>query len=170
MNFLPKLRKGATFSAVAKQAIRGSSPTAERLRAFVRERLAKTGQFYERGIQAELAKVLGKKTPWVSQYVQESITNQRNADLDTMLKLCAFFHVSLEDFAEGIPKPAPRERRLTQIEAQALRLLRRMSGKGHHMALRTLAELVHLYPQPLSLQARSQRSTEIPSGKARRAH
>src|SRR3954462_14382726 len=70
--------------------------TAERLRAFVRQRVHKDGDMYQRGAATTLAKYLGKPSSWVSHYIDK--TPDRHASLDEALAICDYFGVYLSDF------------------------------------------------------------------------
>lgn len=135
-------------------AIRGSGPAAERLRAFVRERVHKDGAHYQRGAGALLARHLKKGQPWVSNYIDREPSS--NADVDTALAICGFFKVQLHDFAKkhttDIETPGSPPPRLTRHEARALRLLQRMNEKGQRLAVQSIAALADAFPRPASLE------------------
>jgi len=144
--------------------IRGSGPAAERLRAFVRDRVRKEGAHYQRGAQVRLAKLLHKPPSWVSNYVD--LSPSANADLDTALKICAFFAVRpmvlLDDVQIAAPTPTPP---LTRHEARAVRLLKRMNEKGQRLAVRSIAGFADAFPKPPS-QESARPAREMPSARA----
>lgn len=150
--------------------IRASGPVAERLRQYVRDRVHKDGAHYERGAAKALAERLSKPPSWVSTYVDSQPA--ANADLDTALAICDFFHVNVSLFQGGDPhvvpvQPVVKDTRTKDLR-RAIQLLERMSGVGHSEAARLLGGLVRVYP----LAARSTHSeqpADKTSGKDRKA-
>jgi hypothetical protein len=125
-------------------AIRGSGPVAERLRAYVRDRVHKEGTRYERGAAMALAQHLGKPPSWVSTYVDAD--PRANADIDTALAICGFFGIDLRSFLVDVPQaaPAPKPHRLI---VRALRLLGTMSEKGLRESCAALVTFARAYPR-----------------------
>lgn len=143
-------------------AIRGSGSVAERLRSFVRQRVHKDGIRYERGAATSLANHLKKPPSWVSAYVDEQPV--RNADLDTALAICDFFHVRLTDFRDEI-EPVPTVRPtppLTRYQTRMLRLMERMNEHGQQLAVRTVVGIASSFPKMQSRES-PQRSHETSS-------
>lgn len=66
---------------------------AERLRAFVRERVRRNGAHFERGVAARLAEHLKKPSSWVTEYTDTPPI--RHADLDTAKEICEFFDIDV---------------------------------------------------------------------------
>lgn len=127
--------------------IRGSGPAAERLRAFVRERIRKDGAHYERGAGVKLARHLKRSQPWVSRYIDAA--PRGNADFDTALAICRFFRVNAADFELGSPVAAESSTpKLNRYEARVLRLLRLMNEEGQQLAVRGLAGFAAAFPKP----------------------
>src|SRR6185503_17194783 len=128
-------------------SLRGSGPVAERLRAFVRNRVRKEGAHYERGAQQRLATYLEKPPSWVSNYVDVPAT--ANADLDTALAICAFYRVKLSDFQrDAEPAAMPTSPPLSRHETRALRLLRLMNEAGQKLAVQGIAAFAGAFPRP----------------------
>lgn len=73
-------------------------PAAERLRAYVRERVSPTSAKYERGNPTRLAKAIGVVRGWVTEYVADPPT--AHADLDKGLAICAFYGISPADLSK----------------------------------------------------------------------
>lgn len=146
-------------------ALSKHAPVAERLRAFVRDRVRREGRLYERGVGAALAKHLQKPSSWVSEYTDPNPPpgKFRTADLDTAAAMCEFFQVTLNDFAKGQPATATlRAVRPAKYVRRAVRLLELMSEKGQREVVDLLATLVRAYPldAPQELPARSAQSRE----------
>jgi hypothetical protein len=121
--------------------IRGNGPVADRLRAFVRERVHKDGSQYVRGAAAALAKRVHKAPSWVSTYVDVAPTT--NADIDTALAICDFFGVSIEDFRDGRTTPAailPPHKPVRGI-TRAVKMLELMDEPRRRRAVSLLADL-----------------------------
>lgn len=127
--------------------IRGSGPAAERLRAYVRDRVDKDGAHYGRGAAKQLAEHLRKPPSWVSNYVDSPPA--ANADIDTALEICAFFRVKLDEFREESQRapPRPAEPIASRNLRRARQLLDRMSDDGHREAAYLLAGLSRAYPR-----------------------
>lgn len=90
--------------ALARQM---ADSVAERLRAFVRERVRREAAKYERGTAARLNAYLKRPPSWVSEYTDDPPI--RHADVDTAIAICRFFRVELSDFqraAAPVPRPA----------------------------------------------------------------
>src|SRR3990167_4004961 len=75
---------------------------ADRLRAYVRERVRKDGRFYEWGNATRLAEHLKVDSGWVTLYTDDKPI--RHADVDEALAICDFFGVDLLDFQAGGPR------------------------------------------------------------------
>lgn len=143
---------------------------AERLRQYVRERVHKDGTQYERGAAKALAEWLKKPPSWVSTYVDDDRPGS-NADLDTALAICAFFHVNLAVFQGGEPHvvTVPEVVRDTRTRdfRRAIQQLEQMSERGHSEAARLLGALVRAYPRPEE-STRSEQRDGTTSGKGRK--
>lgn len=142
------------MDALVPADIANSGPIAERLRAYVRARVRKGGPLYERGAGARLCEAIGKGTPWLADYTDEP--PQRNADVDTAVKICRYFAISLDELsgrdlprhsapiesAHGRPVPDPVVRAL-RIRVRYLETtLRRIAQRGaeaSELAARALA-------------------------------
>jgi hypothetical protein len=136
------------------------------LRSFVRERVHKEGSKYERGAASKLAAHLRKPPSWVSNYVDDRPA--RNADLDTALAICDFFHVRVTDFrltSEPVPTTPPPPA-LTKHQSRMLRLMQRMNEEGERLAVRSVVGFAAAFPKRRSRES-PQRSIEKPSGTAR---
>jgi len=72
-------------------------PAAERLRAFVRERVSKDGAHYAWGNAARLAEALKVGAGWVNRYAVE---NTAHANLDQVLAICRFYGLTLADLSK----------------------------------------------------------------------
>lgn len=115
----------------------------ERLRAFVRRRVHKDGDLYEHGAAIRLAKFLEKPSSWVSHYVDNP--PMRNADLDTALRICVFFRVSIFAFLKGTPEPESAAQAAPHPSKQvrrAVRLLEGMSEDGQRRVVGAIVLLV----------------------------
>ena len=80
-------------------------PAAERLRAFVRERVSKAGKHYAWGNGTHLAKALAVDQGWVTGYVDNPPT--RHADLDQVITICRFYGLAVADLSKTKLTPAP---------------------------------------------------------------
>lgn len=67
-----------------------TGPASDKLRAFVRERVAKDGTYYEWGNATKLAKELGVSSKWVNAY---AIEGKGRATLDQMIAICTFYRL-----------------------------------------------------------------------------
>lgn len=125
--------------------IRGSGPAAERLRAFVRERVRKDGAHYERGAGSRLARHLKKGQPWVSNYIDNAPSS--NADFDTTLAICRFFGVNATDFEVAVPTVEVPTPPLTRYQKRALKLMERMNERGQRSAVQSIAAFADAFPR-----------------------
>lgn len=131
----------------------------ERLRTFVRRRVHKDGDLYEHGAAIRLAKFLEKPSSWVSHYVDNP--PMRNADLDTALRICVFFRVSIFAFLKGTPEPEPAAQAAPHSSKhirRAVRLLEGMTVGEQQRAVAILGQLAGLTASALHPEARSPRS------------
>jgi hypothetical protein len=82
-------------------------PAAERLRAFVRERVSPDGALYKWGAGTRLAKAIGVDKGWVSGYIEDPPSSHANHD--KTLAICAYFGIAPGDLnkAKIRTPPAP---------------------------------------------------------------
>lgn len=78
---------------------------AERLRAFVRERVRPDGKHYQRGNATRLARHLAVDPAWVTQYADEPPA--AHATLDQAIGICEFYGVTLTDLATAARRALP---------------------------------------------------------------
>lgn len=119
---------------------RGTGEVSERLRAFVRRRVHKDGDLYQHGAAIRLAKFLEKPSSWVSHYVDSP--PMRNADLDTALRICVFFRVSIFTFLKTTPEPEAVTRAAphpSKRVRRAVQLLEGMNEDGQRRVVGAIA-------------------------------
>lgn len=140
-----------------------------RLREFVRARVHKDGHLYQYGAGVKLAEAIGKQPSWVSHYVDPDPdpTSRRNADIDEALAICAYYGVTLADFAAGLPTPAAAAPAVAPRFARALSLLERMSDAGLRRAFDVLVGLQRAYPLERDRRHRA-RAVDKTGGKVRK--
>lgn len=150
------------------------SPVADRVRAFVRERVRRDGAHYLRGTGTQLAAHLGKPTSWVSEYADPEPTHPRHADLDTALAICDFFTVDIGNFrkADHVPSndkgindliAAVKRHGLANLlaeapsrnEKRAIKLLGMMNEDGLAAAVGVLAEMAKAFPRAQQPESRA---------------
>lgn len=121
---------------------RGTGEVSERLRVFVRRRVHKDGDLYQHGAAIRLARFLEKPSSWVSHYVDDP--PMRNADLDTALRICAFFRVSIFAFQKEGPASAPVVQVKPPVKhvARAIKILERLDETRQQRAVVLLADLL----------------------------